>query len=219
MGTALKVFFLMIFLTAAAYALGVRVHPEAISASGPSVQSLQLKGVELTFRNGERAAGRIVKEMPEGIIFNMDGAEINFTNDEIASRREITLPSSAPVQSWKQSLITYDPELSVLPLKKKTEQKPTFQASTLWGAKTRSAVPASSSGTSGQTKAAPGSVMDIYQKSMSPEKMQQWQDETIAALNANRNPFVDAARAAQEKRAVDTSKSEAKLKELQEQGY
>lgn len=180
----------------------------------------QVKGVELTFKDGQRALGQIVKETPDGIIFNMDGAEVNFTNDEIVSRAEVAIPSAgASKQGNKQrmSFITFDSSISIFNqiAGKGPEKKTAVPPASLWGAKPRSAVPRSSG-----VKAPSGSIMGEYQKAMSPESLEKWKNDSIEQMNVGRNPFVEAAHAAQAKASsADTSRSEAKLKELEEKGF
>ncbi len=221
MANVMKVFFLFLFMIVGAYLSGVRIHPEAFSASVASIPVVSSKkGVEILFANGQRATGQIVKEIPGGILFNMDGAEVSFTNDEIVSHAEVTLPSSGSVKhtgKQKTSFLTYDPGISIFAqiAGKDTEKKPAFQASSLWGAKPRAAA----SNTTG-AKAPASSMMEIYQKSMSKESLDAWGNDAMAQMGQGRNPFVEARNAAQAKAAAgNTAKSEAKLKELEENGY
>lgn len=223
MGAVLKTCFLVFLFCVIGYVAGVRVHPEALSATVPAAAAP--KGVELTFKDGQRFVGRIVKETPDGIMFNMDGAEMSFTNDEIVSRHEVSLPSVSKSKKQPASFVTYDPSLSIWKrmIHEVPDKKPAFQASSLWGTKPRAAeAPASMPGTmSGDKAADPNSLMGIYQKSMSKESLDQWKSQATEAMSgAGRNPFVEAAREAQAKAAAsNTERSEAKLKELEEQGY
>lgn len=219
MGNALKVIFLFLLIGGGAYLSGVRVHPEVLRASVPVPSISSKKGVELVFKNGQRATGQIVKEIPGGILFNMEGAEISFTNDEIASRTEVTVPSSAPVNYAKQNtfFITYDPSRSIFRqmMGKAPEKKPAFQASSLWSSQSRS-----TGAGSGIKAANSNSMAGIYQKSMSKESLDAWKNDALAQMGQGRNPFVEARNAARDKAsAADTSRSESKLKELQESGY
>lgn len=120
---------------------------------------------------------------------------------------------SLVTMDYGQSLVKHwiDSKIGVSKSGKKQNSKKPFQASSLWGVRPKTA-PASEQSSGGN------GVMDIYKKSMSPQALEKWKNESIAALNGpGRNPIVEAFK---NSNSVNQKSAEtaARIKELEQQG-
>ncbi len=220
----IKFFAGLVFLTAGAFSMGVRIHPENLSGSHSVTPSQYLK-VQLT--NGRKMAGKVLNESPEGLLIDFGGARMTLKNSEIASKTPLTdqdiqsgkysewLSAESPAAS--QSFVTFRAsdnlwkQWKILPdVKKKGNARP---PAAVWGArpKTAAAVPVSTPASSAASSAGGGSVVDIYKNSMSQESLEKYKQQMTDEMNAMpRNPFVEARDRAQEDAAeAERKKNEA----------
>lgn len=220
-------------LGGSAYAFGVRVHPEAIFEGLQKSEEQKMspqKAVKLKLASGESLVGHVIKETSEGVVFAFDGAEVEFSNSEIISQTEVKThhkPAAGGLKQPWQSAITYDPGLSLIPGVMPAKKNPAVKnsagspASTLWAvrSKTAAGVPSNETPNKPENKLYGVIPKDFF----SAGSAQKWGDQLKSEMASTpRNPFIEArnaAEAAKSKANDYQAKSEAKLRELEEQGY